>query len=182
MRTVILTVVTLLCAGSAFAQPVAWLSSGRQARSAETAIQAAVEQLGRERKVVEREVLILKHLHVADDALTDPMQPSVSVQKAFDEVSEARRLESSDVRVRNGIVDALEVIDDARKSPTSADFGRLRSILRTEATGPAARYALRITAALQEETIAWLKVQRMIGDHLAELADIAGGTLQTSMR
>ncbi|MHB0971458.1 MAG: hypothetical protein ACYC7A_17140 [Thermoanaerobaculia bacterium] len=182
MRTAILTVLTLTLAGNAFAQPVAWRSPVKHAKPAETAIQAAMEQLGRERKIVEREVLILKHLQVADDALTDPMQPSVSVQKAFDEVAEAKRLESTDIRVRNGVVEALKVIDDARKSPTSADFGRLRSILRTEATGPATRYALRITAALQEETIAWLRVQRLIGDHLAELADIEGGTLQTSMR
>lgn len=182
MRTVIFTVVTLMCAGSAFTQPVAWRSPMKHAQPAETAIQAAMEQLGRERKIVEREVLILKHLHVADDALTDPMQPSVSIQKAFDEVSEATRLNSTDMRVRNGVVEVLQVIVDARKSPTSADFGRLRGILRTEATGPATRYALRITAALQEETIAWLRVQRLIGDHLAELADIQGGTLQTSMR
>jgi hypothetical protein len=154
----------------------------KHAQGAEIAVQQAVEQLGRERKIIEREVKILNHLQLADDALTDPMQPSVSVQKAYDEVSEARRLESSDMRVRNGVLDALRAIEEARKSPTSADFGRLRSVLRAEATGPATRYAVRITAALQEETVAWLKVQRLIGDHLTELADIQGGTLRASMR
>lgn len=87
MRIVILAVVTLMCAGNALAQPVPWRSPVKHAQGAEIAVQQAVEQLGRERKIVER-----------------------------------------------------------------------------------------------EETVAWLKVQRLIGDHLTELADIQSGTLRASMR
>jgi hypothetical protein len=149
---------------------------------AETAINQAMEQLAEEKKAYERDIAILRHLQSAEEALTDPMQPAISVQKAFEGADEANRLGSSDYLVRDGIIRLRRALDDARKSPGTADFERLRSLLRSDAIGPASRVAARNALQLQEETIAWLRIQQRISEHLKNLSEIGGESLRESQK
>ena len=58
---------------------------------AETAIRSAMEQLTNDRKIYDRDLSVLLHIRSADDALADTMQPNNAIQKAFDEIQEAKR-------------------------------------------------------------------------------------------
>ena len=57
---------------------------------AESAIKQAMEALVEERKIYERDVAVLREIRQADDALTDPMQPSNAIQKAYDHIDKAK--------------------------------------------------------------------------------------------
>ncbi|HKB78545.1 MAG TPA: hypothetical protein VKH35_02400 [Thermoanaerobaculia bacterium] len=146
--------------------------------TAEGAVKQSMQRLGEIKKDFDRDFLIVGHLRAADAALTDPMQPSNAVQKAYEEV-DAAKLISVDFVVTQGITHAEEEIDNARRSPGSADFGRLRSILRSEATTLALRLLLRRTADLEDETFAWIHVQQMISDHLQNLSEITSQAVRT---
>lgn len=148
---------------------------------AETAIKQAIEQLGGEKKAIERELKVLGHIRHADAALTDPMQPSVAVQKAFEEISEAERATGDHV-VRSGLIRTRQAIEDARRSPGTADFGRLRSLLQRDALAPASRLVVAMATQLQEETLAWIRVQELIATHLRALAEITGESLRAAQQ
>jgi hypothetical protein len=149
------------------------------AEGAESAVKQAAEQLAAFRKVCERDVDVLRHLRAADAALTDPMQPTVAVQKAVEEVDKAKSLQPEFV-VLQGVIKVQRELESAQRSPVVADFGHLRAVLRDNAVGPASRVAVRDALRLQEETAAWLRVEQLIADHLRNLSDIAGATLRAS--
>jgi len=149
------------------------------ADTAETAVKQASEQLAIIKKICERDVEVLRHLRTADDALTDPMQPDNAVQKAYEEVEAAKRL-IPEFLVMQGVIRAEHEIEGARRSPMTADFGHLRSVLRSEALGPASRVAVRDALRLEDEALAWLKVQQLIADHLRAIAEISNQTLRAS--
>ena len=146
---------------------------------AEIAVRQASEQLAILKKICERDVEVLRHLRATDGALADPMQPSNAVQKAYEEV-EAAKLLNPEFLVMQGVVRAEREVEGARRSPMSADFGHLRSVLRTEALGPASRVAVRDALRLEDEALAWLKVQQLIADHLRAIAEISNQTLRAS--
>ncbi len=149
------------------------------ADAAEIAVKQAAEQLTIIKKICERDVDVLRHLRTADDALTDPMQPTNAVQKAYEEVDAAKSL-NPEFLVYQGVIRAEREVEGARRSPMTADFGHLRSVLRTEALGPASRVAVRDALRLQDEALAWLKVQQLIADHLRAIAEISNQTLRAS--
>src|SRR4029079_18575309 len=128
---------------STFAQaqrPPRW--AGQQTVMAETAIKNAMEQLTNERKVDARELDVRQHIRAADDALADAMQPNNAIQKALDEISEAKRL-NPDVVVMNGVLKALGELENAHRSPMAADFDHMRTTVRSDAAGPASRAVAR---------------------------------------
>jgi hypothetical protein len=149
--------------------------------SAESAVKQAMEAMVEERKAFERDVAVLRHIREADDALTDPMQPSNAIQKAYDHIDEARRLMPEFV-VMQGLNKVFHDLTEARRSPVSADFGRLRMTVKTEAEGPASRVAVRNALRLEDETLMWIKVQEMIAMHLRTLSEIASESLRESQR
>lgn len=153
--------------------------SNRTADAAEAAVKQAVDQLASDKKVVDRDLEVLRHVRAADNALADTMQPSNAIQKAFEEVDAARRL-GPEFTVAQGLIRASQRLDEARKSPGMADFSKLRETLRTEALGPASRAAVRNALRLHEETIAWLRVQQLISDHLRNLSEITGESLRAT--
>ena len=176
LRTALL--LTLACS-SAFAQPSSRARGTRPgfgADIAEGAIKQAAEQLVSAKKSYERDVEVLRRLRSADEALSDTMQPATALQKAYEEVGEARRLAPEFV-VMDALIRAHQALADARKSPGMADFGRLRAVVR-DALGPASRVAVRNALRLQDETLAWLRVQQFIADHLRSLSDVASNTLR----
>jgi hypothetical protein len=152
-----------------------------RAMSAEAAVKQAMELLGEERKAFERDVAVLRHIREADDALTDPMQPSNAIQKAYDHIDEAKRLMPEFV-VMQGLIKVHRDLTEARRSPVSADFGRLRATLSADAEGPASRVAVRNALRLEEETLMWIRVQEMIALHLRTLSEIAGESLRESQK
>lgn len=154
-------------------------SSGVQ--SAEMAVRQAAERLGNTRKAIEQGLKVLSHIRNSDNALVDPMQPGIAVQKAFEEMAEAERLNGDPV-LASGLIRARQRLDEARKSPATADFGRLRAIIRDEALGPASRMVVRSATILQEETLAWIAVQEMIATHLKSLAEITGESLRAAQQ
>ena len=173
-------VLVLLVSATALAQrPPRRAPVPQGALTAEMAVKQATEKLGNDRKAIELQLKVLAHIRASDRALTDPMQPTIAVEKAFEQISEAERL-NMDFLLRQGLIKSRQEIDSARKSPMSADFGRLRSILRGEALGPASRLVVRTATALHEETVAWLAVQELIGSHLKSLADITGESLRAA--
>jgi hypothetical protein len=107
------------------------------------------------------------------------MQPANALQKATDELNEAKRL-MPDFTVVQGVIRVQNALEDAGRSPAGADFGHLRSLLRTEALNPASRVVVRNALRLQEETVAWLKIQQLIADHLHTLTDLASESLKAS--
>lgn len=149
------------------------------ARAAEAAIKQAAERLAETRRAVERQLQVLAHVRRSDAALADAMQPSVAVQEAFEQISKAESL-NLDPIVRQGLIRARQEIDAARKSPGTADFGRLRGIIREHALGPASRHAMRSATTLQEETVAWMSVQELIAIHLKTLSEITGEALRAA--
>ena len=182
MRILSLTIATL--ALPLFAQPsrrMPGAPAGYFASSAETLIRQAMEQLGNEKKTFEKDLDVLQHLHAADVALTDPMQPYNAIQKATDEVA-AAKLSATDFAVTQGLIRLGEALAEAGRSPTTADFGRLRATLRREAMTPAIVLVARNGARLQDETLAWMKVQDLIGAHLRTIAEITSAGLRAAQQ
>ncbi|HVT43669.1 MAG TPA: hypothetical protein VMT00_04695 [Thermoanaerobaculia bacterium] len=149
--------------------------------TAEQALKQATEQLADRKKRFEGDLEVLRRLHAADKALVDSLQPSIAVQKAFEHVEEAERLAVEFV-VKQGIIRARQALEDARRSPASADFERLRSVLRTEALGPASRLVARNALGLEEEVLAWAKLQESISAHLRALSEIAAESLRAALQ
>jgi hypothetical protein len=145
--------------------------------NAEMAIKQAVEAAGTQRKAIDRDLEVLVHLRAADVALTDPMQPSNAVQKAYEEVDKAKSLQP-EFNVFQGVIKVERELENARLSPMGADFGRLRALLAEHALGPASRVVTRNALRLQEETLAWLKVQELISAHVRGMTEIAGESLR----
>jgi hypothetical protein len=112
----------------------------------------------------------------------DSLQPTVAVQEAFEQVSAAEALGPLPLEVGDGVIHARQQLEAARRSPGSADFGRLRSMLRERALGPASRVALRNATRLQDEIEAWLKLQLVIGDHLRAMNAVVGESLRESQK
>jgi uncharacterized membrane-anchored protein len=148
---------------------------------AEIAVKQASEQLVAIKKICERDIAVLAHLRAADDALADAMQPANAVQKAYEEVGAAKGL-GPEFFVMQGVMRTERALEDARRSPMTADFGRLRSTLRDEAVGPASRVAVRDALRLEDEALAWLKVQQLIADHLRALSEISSQSLRAAER
>ncbi|HEV2720836.1 MAG TPA: hypothetical protein VG323_12515 [Thermoanaerobaculia bacterium] len=150
-------------------------------QAAEASVKQSMEALAAIRKTFEHDVDVLNHLRAADDALVDSMQPSIAIQKAYEEVEEAKRL-SPEFTTMQGVIKAERELEGARRSPISADFGHLRTILRDEAVGPASRVVIRNAQRLQEETVAWIKVQELISAHVRALSEIAATGLQATQK
>ena len=148
---------------------------------AESAVKQASEQLVVIKKTCERDIGVLTHLRAADDALADPMQPANALQKAYEEVDAAKTL-VPEFFVMQGVVKSGRALEDARRSPMTADFGRLRAILRDEAVGPASRVAVRDALRLEDETLAWLRVQQLIAEHLRSISEISNQSLRAAER
>ena len=178
----ILTSVAILMSTSVTPQPAPRRPGSRseaQAMSAEAIVRQAAEQLGAEKKAFERDIAVVRHLKAADAALADSMQPAAAVQKAFEHLSEAERLvPTRPFEVSQGVLRARQELEAARRSPASADFGRLRSAVRQEALGPATRILVRNATHLQEETIAWLKLQESVSQLVQGLTQIVGDSLR----
>jgi len=81
-----------------------------------------------------------------------------------------------------GVVKSERALEDARRSPMTADFGRLRAILRDEAVGSASRVAVRDALRLEDETLAWLRVQQLIAEHLRSISEISNQSLRAAER
>lgn len=169
----------LVLTTTAFSQPARVKPIAPNASGAEMAIKQAMDVLAQQRKVVERDLEVLTHLRSADVALTDPMQPENAMQKAYEEVDKAKSL-GAEFNVAQGIIKVERELESARRSPMSADFGRLRAILREQALGPASRVIGRHALRLQEETLAWLRVQELISAHVRTLAEITGESLRAT--
>lgn len=153
--------------------------SSMLADTAESAVKQAAEQLVTLKKICDRDMEVLAHLRTADKALVDPMQPENAVQKAWEEVQAAIRLEP-EFYVRQGVIRAKNEIEGARRSPASADFGHLRAVLRDQALGPASRVVVRNALRLEDEAVAWIKVQQLISDHLRVISEISSDSLRAS--
>ena len=181
MRSIVAVIIGLSLSAAAFAQgPNRPRRPSGPSGTVEMAVKQASESLVEMRKVYERDVQVLKHLVAADEALKDPTQPTIAVEKADDEIGEAERLGSSEFAVRQGIIRARQAVEGAKKSPTTADFPRLRSIVSDEAIGPARRVVIRNTAFLQEAIHEWIKAQELITSHLRNLTDIAAEGLRVA--
>ena len=148
---------------------------------AEGAVKQAMQQLSDVKKICERDIGVLTHLRAADDALADPMQPTNALQKAFEEVGAAKTL-VPDFLVMQGVIKSERALEDARRSPMTADFGRLRATLRDEAVGPASRVAVRDALRLEDEALSWLRVQQLIADHLRSISEISNQSLRAAER
>jgi hypothetical protein len=156
-------------------------SRSMQAGTAESAIKQAMEQLAATRAKCDRDLEVLRHVRAADDALIDPMQPHNSIEKALEEISAAKLL-NPELLVQQGLIAGERALEGARLSPGTADFGRLRGIIRTEAAGPAVRVVARNGAALQEEALAWLRVQELISSHLRTVVEISAESLRAAQQ
>lgn len=152
-----------------------------RATTAESVIKQAADLLVDEKKIYDRDVAVLRHLQTADEALVDDMQRHVAIQTAFEEVAKAREL-GADFRVAPGLSKMANELESARRSIASADLGRLRSLLREHALAPAARVARENALKLEEEILAWLKVQELIAVHLRQMSEISGESLRTSQK
>ncbi|HEX2833723.1 MAG TPA: hypothetical protein VHW00_11990 [Thermoanaerobaculia bacterium] len=152
-----------------------------QAASVETQVKQATLWLGDQKKEIDRDLHVLSELRTADDALTDPMQPSVALQKALDHISKAETF-VSDFPTRQGIVRIRQQLEAANRSPASADFGRLRTTLQGEAIRPAARVVAQLGAKLTEDSLAWLTAQELIAGHLRQLTETAAECLRETTK
>lgn len=154
------------------------------ADAAEAAIKQASEQLVVMHKISDRDIQVLAHLRAADKALADPMQPENAVQKAYEEVEAAGTTDPGTPPlpfvVNQGLIEVRHELEDARRSPGTADFGHLRSDLREKALAPASRAAVANATRLEYEAKAWLKVQALIAAHLQALSDIATDSLRAA--
>jgi hypothetical protein len=176
MRTTSLSLVIVAIATAAFPQTRV-RPSGPHAANAEMAIKQSMEVLAEQRKGIDRDLDVLTHLRAADVALTDPMQPANAIQKAYEEVDKAKQLRP-EFNVYQGVIAVQRELEGARLSPASADFGRLRASLLKEALGPARSVATRNALRLQEETLAWLRVQELMTAHVRAMTEIAGESLR----
>ncbi|HET8772450.1 MAG TPA: hypothetical protein VFP80_01615 [Thermoanaerobaculia bacterium] len=149
------------------------------APAAEGAVKQSMGRVVAEKKAMDRDLQILTHIRAGDRALTDPMQPTVALEKAHEEISEAGRL-NVDFFVGQGLSRVRRGLEDARRSPATADFGRLRSLVQEQALGPSSRLVVRNATRLQEEMLAWIQVQELIALHLKNLAEITGESLRAS--
>lgn len=152
-----------------------------RAEAIEGAIKQASTQLEQFRKVFENDIEILAHIRASDAALADAMQPMTSVETAWKEMNEANRL-NPPFEVGQGVAKSLQLLDDARRSPTSADFGHIRSVIREWALGPASRRVVANAQRLEDSMTEWIKIQQMIGDHVRLMNDIAGRSLRASLQ
>ena len=150
-----------------------------RAEAAEIAARQTAEQLAAAKKVCERDIDVLRHVRAADRALTDPMQPANAVQKAYEEVDAAKAL-MPEFLVSQGLIRSQRELEAARRSPATADFAHLRAILREEAIGPASSVVVRNALRLEEEALAWLKVQQLIADNLRVISEISSQSLRAS--
>lgn len=157
------------------------MAPGSYAVNAEAAVKQAMDQLAAEKKAYDRDLEMLDHLRAADNALTDPVQPYNAIEQAYGSVERAKSM-ATDLLVSDGIIKVERQIEEARRSPTVADFGRLRASLRAEAIGPAARLVARNGAKLQDETLAWIRVQELIAGHLRQLAEITSASLRAAQQ
>src|SRR5690242_18442357 len=66
--------------------------TNRAADAAEAAIKQATEQFVADKKIIDRDLEVLRRVRSADSALADSMQPGNAIQKAYEEVDTARRL------------------------------------------------------------------------------------------
>lgn len=179
MRRNLIVFVLLFVSTAAFAQGSRRrMPATGPAVSAQGMVKEAMERLGDERKEYERDLKVLNHIRNSDKALVDPMQPTVALEKSHDQIAEAERL-NTDFFLAQAIIKARQEVDEARRSPGSADFERLRARIR-EALGISSRLVVRNALHLQEETMAWISVQELIATHLKLLADITGESLRAS--
>ena len=148
-----------------------------RAEQVEMYLKQAAEQLAILRKAFDRDIEILTHVRTSDNALVDPMQPNNAVEKSLEEMKKAHDMQPP-FDVDQGVIVSIRALESARLSPTSADFGKLRSVIRENALGPAARTVNRNALRLNEEMNEWIKIQQMISDNLRTMSDIAS----TSMR
>lgn len=139
-----------------------------------------MDQLGELKKAFDRDIEVLRHVRAADAALTDPTQPHNAVEKAYEEISKAESLNTEPL-VEQGLIRTRQTIDEARRSPMTADFGRLRSILKEQAEGPSSRLVVRNAGRLQDEVLAWLRVQELVTLHVRTLSEMAADGLQVSV-
>jgi hypothetical protein len=185
MRRFAIALSLVTVAGSIAAQPSPRPMRGPRpsmtADIAEGAVKQAMQQLGEIKKISERDIGVLTHLRAADDALTDAMQPANAIQKAYEEVGAAKAL-GPEFFVMQGVIKSERVLEDARRSPMSADFGHTRSVLRDEALGPASRVAVRDALRLEDEMLAWLRVQQLIAEHLRSISEISNQSLRATER
>lgn len=152
----------------------------RSADLAERAIVGASEELENMQKIYERDVKALAHLRAAQTALTDAMQPAAAIEKAYENVDDAKRLlDAEPGAVMQAIRVAHDALVSARRSPSSADFDRLRTLVNA-ATLPAARIAARNALELEEQILSWIKVQQLISNHLRRMSEIAGESLRAA--
>jgi len=150
-----------------------------RAENIETYVKQASEQLATAKKAFDRDIEVLTHVRAADNALVDNMQPANAVQKAYEEIVAAKTL-NPPFDVYQGVIASERILEDARRSPMTADFGHLRSVLREQALGPASRTVVRNALRLDEEAAEWIKVQQMISDHLRAISDISSQSLRAS--
>jgi len=150
-----------------------------RAEQVEAYIKQAAEQLAVLKKAFDRDIEILAHIRTADNVLVDTMQPTVAVEKAYEEIKAARLLQPP-FEVEQGLIAAQRVLESARLSPTTADFGKLRSVIRSEALGPASRAVTRNALRLNDEMNEWIKIQQMISDQLRMMSDISSTSLRAA--
>ncbi len=175
-------VLWILTSVFAFAQPAPVrrvASQSANAMNAEAAVREAARMFGEQKKSIDRDLQTLASLRAASVALTDPMQPSVSLEKALDATSKAESLTTSFV-VKQGIIRARQAMENANRSPGSADFERLRAILQSEAIAPATRVATAHGLQLHEQMTEWLAVQELINAHLRQVADTTAEALRAA--
>jgi len=147
------------------------------AENVEAYIKQASEQLAVLKKAFDRDVEVLVHVRTADNVLVDTMQPTVAVEKSYEEVKAARLLQPP-FDVEQGLIAAQRELESARLSPTTTDFGKLRSVIRREALGPAARAVSRNALRLTDEMNEWIKIQQMISDQLRAMSDISSASMR----
>jgi len=109
------------------------------------------------------------------------MQPSTALEKAHERLGKAKTMNSEFV-VQQGLIKALQEVDSARRSPGMTDFGRLRATVRTEAGGPSARLVARNALRLEEDILAWLRIQELIAQHLRALSEVTGESLRATQQ
>jgi hypothetical protein len=142
----------------------------------ETIVKDASRRLTEQKKIVDADLEVLALLRAADVALTDPMQPNVALQKAIDHVDKAQAIlpvHQENLWVRQGLISVKRVLDDARRSPGAADFGRLRFQLHRDCVAPATRVALKHSSSLQQELASWIVAQEWITGHLQLLQQVS---------
>lgn len=147
----------------------------------EGVVREAMRELGEEKKsILEPAIEVLRKIEVADAALVDPMQPSASLDTAWKEIHEARELIGPNSRLRIGFSRVIAELESARRSPMTADLGRIRSLIQGELKRPASREVVENVERLQDEILAWIKVQDLITAHLKTLSEAAGASLKAS--